>query len=102
MVVKRLDVYAEPCDVLILAHQTKIATQVFVAVLLMALRHQQYRYEDLRRDLGLMGQDQNIAWLRVNIQPFDYHLNFACSTTILNKLSQSPTDALSGSAYDHG
>jgi enterobactin synthetase component F len=33
-----------------------------------ALRHQQYRYEDLRRDFGLLGQDQNIAWLGVNIE----------------------------------
>ncbi|MGJ7902689.1 amino acid adenylation domain-containing protein [Lysobacter sp. 1R34A] len=37
-----------------------------------ALRHQQYRYEDLRRDLGLVNPDQHLAWLGINIEPFDY------------------------------
>ncbi|MGH8080382.1 MAG: condensation domain-containing protein, partial [Lysobacter sp.] len=37
-----------------------------------ALRHQQYRYEDLRRDLGLINPDQHMAWLGINIEPYDY------------------------------
>ena len=37
-----------------------------------ALRHQQYRYEDLRRDLGLLNADQHMAWLGINIEPYDY------------------------------
>ncbi|UOF14572.1 non-ribosomal peptide synthetase [Lysobacter capsici] len=37
-----------------------------------ALRHQQYRYEDLRRDLGLVNTDQHMAWLGINIEPYDY------------------------------
>ena len=37
-----------------------------------ALRHQQYRYEDLRRDLGLVNPDQHMAWLGINIEPYDY------------------------------
>jgi enterobactin synthetase component F len=59
-----------------------------------ALRHQQYRYEDLRRDLGLVGQDQNIAWLGVNIEPFDYRLSFGGATTTLHNVSNSSTEDL--------
>lgn len=67
-----------------------------------ALRHQQYRYEDLRRDLGLIGHDQNIAWLGVNIEPFDYRLNFDGATTILHNLSNSSTEDLIVFVYDRG
>ncbi|HYZ84471.1 MAG TPA: amino acid adenylation domain-containing protein [Bryobacteraceae bacterium] len=67
-----------------------------------ALRHQQYRYEDLRRDLGLVGHDQNIAWLGVNIEPFDYRLNFGGATTILHNLSNSSIDDLVVFVYGHG
>jgi enterobactin synthetase component F len=71
-------------------------------VVLQALRHQQYRYEDLRRDLGLMGHDQNIAWLSVNIEPFDYHLNFGGATTKLHNLSNGSTEDLMVFVYGHG
>ncbi|MCU1261291.1 MAG: amino acid adenylation domain protein [Bryobacterales bacterium] len=71
-------------------------------MVLQALRHQQYRYEDLRRDLGLMGQDQNIAWLGVNIEPFDYRLNFGGATTILHNVSNSSTEDLMVFVYDRG
>jgi enterobactin synthetase component F len=67
-----------------------------------ALRHQQYRYEDLRRDLGLVGQDQNIAWLGINIEPFDYQLSFAGATAILHNLSNSSIDDLVTFVYDRG
>ena len=67
-----------------------------------ALRHQQYRYEDLRRDFGLVGQDQNIAWVGVNIEPFDYRLNFDGETTILHNLSNSAVEDLMVFVYDRG
>lgn len=38
-----------------------------------ALRHQQYRFEELRRDLGLVNPDQHMAWLGINIEPYDYN-----------------------------
>ncbi|MFT8715796.1 amino acid adenylation domain-containing protein [Gluconobacter potus] len=41
-----------------------------------ALRHQQYRYEDLRRDLGLSGATHQISRIGINIEPFDYDLPF--------------------------
>ena len=41
-----------------------------------ALRHQQFRYEDLRRELGLFETSQQVARLGVNIEPFDYSYKF--------------------------
>ncbi|WP_242110107.1 amino acid adenylation domain-containing protein [Luteimonas aquatica] len=59
-----------------------------------ALRHQQYRYEDLRRDLGLVGQGQQIARLGVNIEPFDYQLSFAGAPATSHNLSNGTQDDL--------
>jgi enterobactin synthetase component F len=67
-----------------------------------ALRHQQYRYEDMRRDCGVVGQDQNIAWLGVNIEPFDYRLNFDGAETISHNLSNSAAEDLTVFVYDRG
>src|SRR5579859_674229 len=80
-------------------------TELFAQVsriVLQALRHQQYRYEDLRRDLHLVGQDQNIAWLGINIEPFDYRLDFDGATTILHNLSNSSIEDLVVFVYDRG
>lgn len=41
-----------------------------------ALRHQQFRYEDLRRELGLFEISQQVARIGINIEPFDYKLDF--------------------------
>ncbi|HEX3470397.1 MAG TPA: AMP-binding protein, partial [Silvibacterium sp.] len=65
-----------------------------------ALRRQQYRYEDMRRDLGLLGQEQNIAWLGVNIEPFDYRLSFDGAETISHNLSNSGAEDLMVFVYD--
>jgi L-serine---[L-seryl-carrier protein] ligase len=81
------------------------AAELFAQVsrlVMQSLRHQQYRYEDLRRDLGLVGQDQNIAWLGINIEPFDYRLSFAGAATILHNLSNSSTEDLMVFVYDRG
>jgi enterobactin synthetase component F len=67
-----------------------------------ALRHQQYRYEDMRRDLGLVGQGQNVAWLGVNIEPFDYRLNFDGATTLSHNVSNSSAEDLMVFVYDRG
>ena len=40
------------------------------------LRHQRFRYEDLRRELGLHEPGQQITRFGVNIEPFDYDLRF--------------------------
>jgi enterobactin synthetase component F len=67
-----------------------------------ALRHQQYRFEDIRRDLGLVGQGQNVAWLGVNIEPFDYRLSFDGATTISHNVSNSSAEDLMVFVYDRG
>lgn len=67
-----------------------------------ALRHQQYRFEDLRRDLGLVGQGQNIAWLGVNIEPFDYRLSFDGAATLSHNVSNSSAEDLMVFVYDRG
>ena len=56
----------------------------------------------MRRDLGLIGHDQNIAWVGVNIEPFDYRLNFGGATTISHNLSNSSIDDLVVFVYGHG
>jgi enterobactin synthetase component F len=66
------------------------------------LRHQQYRYEDMRRDLGLVGQGQNVAWLGVNIEPFDYRLSFDGATTLSHNVSNSSAEDLMVFVYDRG
>jgi enterobactin synthetase component F len=67
-----------------------------------ALRHQQYRYEDMRRDLGLVGQGQNVAWLGVNIEPFDYQLSFDGASTHSHNVSNSSAEDLMVFVYDRG
>jgi enterobactin synthetase component F len=67
-----------------------------------ALRHQQYRYEDLRRDLGLIGQGKHIAWLGVNIEPFDYQLNFGGASVISHNVSNGSGEDLTVFVYDRG
>ncbi len=67
-----------------------------------ALRHQQYRYEDVRRDLGLLGQDRHIAWLGVNIEPFDYQLDFAGAEALPINLSNGSVEDLTVFFYERG
>jgi len=67
-----------------------------------ALRRQQYRYEDLRRDFGLLGQNQNLAWLGVNIEPFDYRLSFNGAIGSSHNLSNSSAEDLMIFVYDRG
>src|ERR1700732_1693937 len=50
-VIEWFNIYAEPCDILIVADQAKVATQIFVAVLLMA-QCLAYHSRDLCEQLG--------------------------------------------------
>ncbi|AWV06080.1 non-ribosomal peptide synthetase [Marilutibacter maris] len=67
-----------------------------------ALRHQQYRYEDLRRDLGLIGQDRHIARLGINIEPFDYQLDFGGAPATSHNLSNGSQEDLTVFVFDRG
>ncbi len=65
-----------------------------------ALRHQQFRYEDLRRALGLFHTDQQISWTGVNIEPFDFDLSFGGHPTTAHNLSNGPVEDLTIFVYD--
>jgi enterobactin synthetase component F len=86
-------------------HPQMTSSELFVQIsktVRQALRHQQYRFEDLRRDLGRISQEQNIAWLGVNIEPFDYHITFDGAATISHNLSNSSAEDLMVFIYDRG
>jgi enterobactin synthetase component F len=68
--------------------------------LLRGLRHQQFRYEELRRELGLFGADQQVSWLGVNIEPFDYALDFAGLGASTRNLSNGTIEDLMIFIYD--
>ena len=65
-----------------------------------ALRHQQYRYEDLRRDLGLLNLSGHIARLGINIEPFDYELTFDGVPATPHNLSNGQMEDLTVFIYD--
>lgn len=65
-----------------------------------ALRHQQFRYEDLRRALGLFHTDQQISWTGVNIEPFDFNLTFGGHPSTAHNLSNGPVEDLTVFIYD--
>jgi enterobactin synthetase component F len=65
-----------------------------------ALRHQQFRYEDLRRDLGFYEMDQHLARFSVNIEPFDYALRFAGAPTRSHNLSNGAMEDLTVFVFD--
>ena len=65
------------------------------------LRHQRYRAEDLRRDVGLRADEPDVYGTLVNVMPFDYDLRFAGHQTHTHNLSNGPVDDLSIVAYDH-
>lgn len=67
-----------------------------------ALRYQRYRYEDMRRDLSLSHRDQQIAWLGVNIEPFNYQLDFNGLPASARNLSNGTMSDLTIFAYDRG
>lgn len=65
-----------------------------------ALRHQQFRYEDLRRDLGFFDVDRQLARFSVNIEPFDYALSFAGAPTRNHNLSNGAMEDLTVFVFD--
>nr|APD71848.1 non-ribosomal peptide synthetase 1 [Streptomyces sp.] len=67
-----------------------------------AMRHQRYRYEDLRRDLRLLEDDQRLLGPQVNIMMFDYDLRFGPYRSTVHNLCIGPADDLSVIVYDRG
>lgn len=67
-----------------------------------ALRHQRYRYEDLRRDLHLLGEGRHLFTTVINIEPFDYDLRFDGAPTSVHNLSNGSIEDLAFFVYDRG
>ncbi|MFC5181382.1 non-ribosomal peptide synthetase [Actinomadura harenae] len=65
-----------------------------------ALRHQRYRVEDLRRDLGLLTDGRRLYGAIVNIMPFDYSADFGGSPATAHALALGLTEDLAFNIYD--
>nr|ATY72525.1 non-ribosomal peptide synthetase [Streptomyces thioluteus] len=64
------------------------------------LPHQRYRYEQVRRDLKLVGGKRRLSGPGVNIMPFEYDLRFAGHRSTVHNVSAGPVDDLSVNVYD--
>ncbi|WP_369031395.1 amino acid adenylation domain-containing protein [Streptomyces adonidis] len=64
------------------------------------LPHQRFRYEQLRRDLRLVGGQRRLSGPGVNIMPFAYDLRFAGHRSTVHNVSAGPVDDLSVNVYD--
>ncbi|USQ85070.1 amino acid adenylation domain-containing protein [Streptomyces phaeoluteigriseus] len=65
-----------------------------------ARRHQRHRYEDIRRDLGLIGEQRGLVGPSVNVMPFDYGVDFAGTPARARNLSAGPVEDLTVNVYD--
>ncbi|MEU8976764.1 amino acid adenylation domain-containing protein, partial [Streptomyces monashensis] len=63
------------------------------------LLHQRYPYEDLRRELKLVGDNRHLFNVSVNILPFGEDLRFAGHTTTTRTLSTGPVHDLALTIY---
>ncbi|MFF7971978.1 amino acid adenylation domain-containing protein [Streptomyces sp. NPDC007905] len=57
-----------------------------------AVRHQHYRYEDLRRDLKLVGDDRRLVGPQVNFLMFDTDFSLPGCETVSHSLTVGPND----------
>ncbi|TDD61280.1 amino acid adenylation domain-containing protein [Kribbella antibiotica] len=64
-----------------------------------AFRHQRYRYEDIRRDLGISSNDGMPFGPSVNVMPFGQSVGFGNCEGTLHGLSTGPVDDLAVVAY---
>jgi len=60
-----------------------------------AVRHQRYRYEDMRRDRGLITDEARLIGPHVNMVLAGYTLDFAGATGTVTNLAGGPVDDLS-------
>ncbi|WP_163830678.1 non-ribosomal peptide synthetase [Spartinivicinus ruber] len=58
-------------------------------------RHQKYRYEDMKRDLNLLGGNKRLFGPVINIMPFEADLSFAGIKGITHNLSAGPVEDIS-------
>ncbi|MCM2392749.1 non-ribosomal peptide synthetase, partial [Streptomyces albipurpureus] len=62
-------------------------------------RHQRYRAEDIRRDLGLVGREQGLLGPMVNVKAFDNALDFAGSPGTVHNVAAGPVDDITLGLY---
>ncbi|WP_190126758.1 non-ribosomal peptide synthetase, partial [Streptomyces inusitatus] len=62
-------------------------------------RHQRYRAEDIRRDLGLVGREQGLLGPMINVKAFDNALDFAGSPGTVHNVAAGPVDDLTLGLY---
>ncbi|MDU5141178.1 MAG: amino acid adenylation domain-containing protein [Paenibacillus dendritiformis] len=62
-------------------------------------RHQNYRHQDLRRDLKLVGDNRRLFGPLINIMPFIEELNFAGCRGKVHNLAAGPVDDLTIHVY---
>ncbi|WP_198676439.1 non-ribosomal peptide synthetase [Kribbella monticola] len=67
-----------------------------------ALKHQRYRQEDIRHDLGLPADGGGIAGPMLNVMAFNHDLRFGGHRTTLHNLSHGAIDDLAIAVYDDG
>ena len=63
--------------------------------------HQRYRFTDMRRDLGRIGDSCPLYGPVINIQRFDYGFRFAGAPVTLSNLSAGPVEDLTIIVHDH-
>ncbi|MEV0401887.1 amino acid adenylation domain-containing protein [Actinoallomurus sp. NPDC050550] len=64
------------------------------------LRHQRYRLEDLRRDLGLLGDARPLYGPLINIMGFERDLDFAGHRGVPRVLTTGPVEDLAVNVYE--
>ncbi|WP_280721380.1 non-ribosomal peptide synthetase [Kitasatospora sp. MAA4] len=62
--------------------------------------HRRYRYEDIRRDLGLVGDNRRLFGPMVNIKPFSGKLDFGGLRGVVHQLSAGPVEDLTVNVVD--
>ncbi|WP_179167584.1 condensation domain-containing protein, partial [Streptomyces sp. 13-12-16] len=80
---------------------TELLTQVSTRMRA-ALKHQRHRYEDMRRDLGLVGEDEQLVGPQVNIMLFGDRPSFAGVPATPHTLNLGPVRDLSAVFQDQG
>ncbi|MFI6763764.1 amino acid adenylation domain-containing protein [Micromonospora sp. NPDC050417] len=63
------------------------------------LRHQRYRLEELRADLGLRGEGHRLFGPSVNVMPFGYQAPVAGHVTVSHVLESGPIEDISFDVY---
>ena len=63
-------------------------------------RHHRYRYEELRRDLNLVGGERTLFGPSANLMPFDYDLRFDDHPSVVRNVSAGLVEDLAVNVYD--